>query len=89
MNKLLQTKYFFFFLLISFVGCKQKEEVTKIKIEHLSSSELVDSLSKNEFQFASLSGKAEIEFIDDKSTSFKAHLRIQKDSVIWISITLF
>jgi hypothetical protein len=87
MNKLLQTKYFFFFLLLSFVGCKQKEEVSKVKVEHYPTRELIDSLSKNEFHFNSLSAKAEIEFIDEKSTSFKAHLRIQKDSIIWISIT--
>tara|TARA_R110001592_G_scaffold29262_3_gene106294 strand:- start:623 stop:1441 length:819 start_codon:yes stop_codon:yes gene_type:complete len=87
MNKLLQTKYFLLFFLISFVGCKQKEEVAKVKIEHYSSKELVDLLSKNEFQFTSISAKAEIEYTEEKSTSFKAHLRIQKDSIIWISIT--
>lgn len=87
MNKLFQAKYFFLFLLVLFYACKPQEEITKVKIEHLSSKELVDSLTKKEFHFNSLSAKAEIEFIDEKSTSFKAHLRVKKDSVIWISIT--
>jgi hypothetical protein len=87
MNKLLWVKYLFLFLLFYSYGCKQNEEVSKVKIEHYPTRELIDSLSKNEFHFNSLSAKAEIEYIDEKETSFKAHLRIQKDSVIWISIT--
>jgi uncharacterized protein DUF4292 len=87
MNKLFHIKYSILFLFIFFYACKPQEEIVKNKIEHHTTKELVDSLSKNEFNFGSLSAKAEIEFIDEKSTSFKAHLRIQKDSVIWISIT--
>ena len=87
MNRFLQAKYFILFLLISFYACKQHEEVSKEKLEHFSAKELVENLDKNEFQFKSISTKAEIEFVDEKSTSFKAHLRVQKDSVIWISIT--
>ena len=87
MNRFFQAKYFILFLLISFYACKQHEEVSKEKLEHFSAKELIEQLDKNEFRFKSISTKVEIEFIDEKSTSFKAHLRVQKDSVIWISIT--
>ncbi len=87
MSKLLNTKYLLFFLMILFYACKPQEETAKEKLTHYSSKELVSLLTENEFTFNSISAKAEIEFTDKKSTSFKAHLRVKKDSIIWISIT--
>lgn len=87
MNKQQLFKYFSFFLLVLLFSCKPKEEIVKDKLEHYSSKELVNLLNTNEFNFHSMSAKAEIDYFDKKSTSFKAHLRVQKDSVIWISIT--
>lgn len=74
------------FLLFLF-SCKAPKEVEKIKLDHYSTKELLQKLETNEFQFESLSTKADITFTDEKSTSFKANLRIRKDSAIWLSIT--
>ena len=76
------------FLLFLF-SCKAPKEVVKekVKLAHLSTKELLEKLEVNEFKFETLSTKADITFIDEKETSFKANLRIRKDSAIWMSIT--
>lgn len=72
-------------------SCKiqEKENVkVKIKIKHRSPKFLVKKLKENEFQFNTISAKAAVIFNDGKKkTSFKTHIRIRKDSAIWMSIT--
>lgn len=71
-------------------SCKvQEKDNVKLKIKHRSSKFLVKKLKENEFNFNTVSAKANVSVIDssDKKTSFKVHLRIKKDSVIWMSIT--
>jgi outer membrane lipoprotein-sorting protein len=79
----LLTSVFLFFI----YSCKAPKEVVKVKMEHYSTKELLDSLAFKEFKFESLSTKADVTFFDEKETSFKAHLRVKNDSAIWISIT--
>jgi len=73
-----------------FVGCKVHEkENVKVKVKPRSTKFLVNKLLENEFKFNTIAAKASVAIIDsaDKKTSFKTHLRIKKDSVIWMSIT--
>lgn len=89
MNKI---KYTYFIALIIFLGsffsCKiQQNNKDKVRIQHQSTSFLVGELTKNEFEFKRFSAKANVVFDNGKKTSFKIHLRIQKDSAIWVSIT--
>ncbi len=71
-------------------SCKvQEKDNVKLKIKARSSKYLVKKLKKNEFQFETISAKATVNLIDsaNKKTAFKTHLRIRKDSVIWMSIS--
>ena len=71
-------------------SCKiQEKDNVKLKIKPRSSKFLINKLKTNEFQFETISAKASINLTDslNKKTSFKTHLRIRKDSAIWISIT--
>ena len=91
MNKLNLRYYITIFTIgLLFFSCKvQEKENVKLKIKARSSKFLVKKLKANEFQFKTISAKASVSIIDstNKKTSFKAHLRIRKDSVIWMSIT--
>lgn len=90
MNKSNRLVYIFLLVLISLFACKSRQKTVTTdfgRIKHISDKNLIDSLEKNEFQFNVLSAKASVKFIDDKETSFKAHIRVKKDSVIWVSIT--
>ncbi|MGB0882808.1 MAG: DUF4292 domain-containing protein [Vicingaceae bacterium] len=46
-------------------------------------------MKDNEFQFETISAKANVAIVDSagKKTGFKTHLRIRKDSAIWMSIS--
>lgn len=77
-------------VIIFFVGCKvQEKENVKIKVKPRSTKFLVNKLLESEFKFNTISAKASVAIIDssNKKTTFKTHLRIKKDSVIWMSIT--
>lgn len=78
----------FSFLAITSFSCKlQEKENIKVKVKSRPTKFLVKQLIENEFEFTTISAKAAVTVEDGKKTSFKAHLRIQKDSVIWMSIT--
>lgn len=90
MNKSNRLVYIFLLVLISLFACKSRQKTVTTdfgRIKHISDKNLIDSLENNEFQFNVLSAKASVKFIDDKETSFKAHIRVKKDSAIWVSIT--
>jgi hypothetical protein len=67
----------------------QEKENVKLKIKPRPTKFLVNKLLDNEFQFNTISAKAAVVVADssNKKTSFKTHLRIKKDSIIWMSIT--
>lgn len=69
-------------------ACKNKEKASRKPLEGKKTEYLLNQLRINEFQFKTISSKAEFNlFQDDKKTSFKASIRMRKDSAIWISIT--
>lgn len=87
----LKLGYWLSILTICFIlfSCKVHEkENIKIKVKYRSSRFLVSKLKENEFKFNTFSTKTAVSFNDgEKKTSFKTHLRIKKDSAIWMSIT--
>jgi len=73
-------------------SCKvqEKENVkVRVRVKHRSPKFLVKKLKENEFRFNTISAKSKTTIIDSsgKKTSFKTHIRIKKDSAIWLSIT--
>lgn len=87
MNNQTNILWVVFVTLLLVFSCKAPKEVEKVKLEHYSTKELLEKLETNELKFETLSTKADITYTDDKETSFKANLRIRKDSAIWLSIT--
>jgi hypothetical protein len=81
---------FIVFVGISIFSCKvQEKDNVKLKIKTRSPKFLVKKLKSKEFHFETVSAKAAVAIIDSsgKKTSFKTHIRIRKDSAIWMSIT--
>jgi len=91
MNKIKALYWFPIIFLGTFLfSCKvQEKENVKVKVKARSSKFLVKKLKEKEFNFSSISAKYSIAIIDSagKKKSFKTHLRIRKDSAIWMSIT--
>lgn len=89
MNK--PSAYLFLILLATLFihACKTPQATVKKhdKIDNLNASKLLDSINENRLAFEYFSSKLSVELsLPDDSKSFKANLRIRKDSVIWIYI---
>ncbi len=71
-------------------ACKTQKEIVGVqaeKVDNLSASKLIDSIQQNRLSFDYFMAKLSVELtLPDDSKSFKANLRIRKDSVIWIYI---
>lgn len=77
------------FITLILFSCKPQENKVKVKVKinHRSTKFLIAKLIEKEFQFNTLSAKAGVVYDNGKKTSFKTHLRVRKDSAIWMSIT--
>ena len=74
--------------LLFFVSCGKKERASRKPLEGKKALYLIEQMKANEFDFDTFSAKAEFTFHQkSKKNSFKANIRIKKDSIIWISIT--
>ncbi|MCK4677226.1 MAG: DUF4292 domain-containing protein [Bacteroidales bacterium] len=88
-----ERKSFFYFVLyilplFLFFSCSTSKKVIKEPIKAEGPEYLFNQLKKNELQYNWFSVKFSADYIyNKKKTSFSGHLRIRKDSAIWISIS--
>lgn len=76
------------FLVLTTFSCRSPRSIMKIPIKEKGPEYLFTQLKKNELKFDWLAAKVNIEYIEDKKqTYFKAQIRMQKDSVIWMSFS--
>ena len=70
-------------------GCSSKKALTKTDLHEFTASHLIKEVENNAFDFDSFQSKIsmKVETID-KSFSVKGQLRMQKDSIIWTSISM-
>jgi hypothetical protein len=69
-------------------GCKSTERARRASLEGKKTEALISEMLTNELHYEFFSAKAAITMHKgEEKTSFKANLRIHKDSAIWISIT--
>ncbi|MEQ8907656.1 MAG: DUF4292 domain-containing protein [Vicingaceae bacterium] len=74
--------------LLFLLACGSKEKASRKPLEGNNADYLLKQMKANEFDFDTFSAKAEFSMQQDgKKNSFKANIRIKKDSLIWISIT--
>lgn len=82
--------FIFSVLTIVFVvtGCSSKKKMTKVTLREFTASHLIKEVQENEFDFDSFQAKMSLKVeTNDKSFSTKGQLRMQKDSIIWTSIS--
>lgn len=69
-------------------SCKSSRSIIKEPIKEYGADYLFDKLKDNELKFDWFSAKYSLDLvIDKKKTSLSGQLRVQKDSVIWISFS--
>lgn len=70
------------------MGCKTRRAIEKSPLFPLNESALLDLLDQNEFEYKSFNSKLSVSAdMPGQKGSFKVNLRMQKDSVIWMSVT--
>ena len=75
-------------LLFVGTGCSSKKKMTKTTLREFTASHLSKEVQNNEFDFDSFQAKMNLRVeTADKSFSTKGQLRMQKDSIIWTSIS--
>lgn len=69
-------------------GCSSKRSIIKEPLKEAKSAYLLEELANSELQFSWFSAKFAINYIYDKKlTEFRGQIRIQKDSIIWLSFS--
>lgn len=82
----------FFGIAIALSSCKTTQEIerTRSNLEKLSPEEIVQKSKTNSRLQGSLALKSKVYFKTSKlSDSFKMHIRMKRDSIIWISATYY
>lgn len=71
-------------------SCKTFRKKHFLKHQNFRSDSVISNLNTHEFNFNTLDGKVSITAnVDDKKQSFSAHIRMKKDSIIWVSVSPF
>lgn len=70
-------------------GCSSKKKMTKTSLREFTAASLIREVEKNEFDFDKMQAKINLKIeTNDKNFTAKGQLRMQKDSIIWTSISL-
>ena len=78
----------FFFIASLLVGCSGTRKAVRAPIKEQGAQYLASKLKEHEFKFQQFSAKFNVTYqVDQKKTSVTGNLRIEHDSIIWISIT--
>lgn len=91
MNKKFNILLIFSLLAILLLGssCSSKKKMTKSSLRDFTASRLIKEVEKNEFDFDKFQAKINVRIeTSEKSFTVKGQLRMQKDSIIWTSVSL-
>lgn len=92
MNRRLNILLIFFVLTaIPFINtsCTTKKKATKTSLREFTANRLIKEVEENSFDFDNFQAKVNVKIeTNNKNVSVKGQLRMQKDSIIWTSISL-
>lgn len=86
--KILKSCSLFLLTLLLFSGCTGTRKALRAPLKEQGAEYLINKLKNNELKYRSLSAKFSATYYRNrKKTSFSGQMRIQHDSIIWISVT--
>lgn len=78
-----------FGIMLNLNSCSSERKTTKSSLRSYNANRIVKEVEENSFEFDNIQTKLDIRYKDDKnSLGLKGQLRMQKDSVIWLSLSL-
>ena len=69
-------------------SCSTQRNLDKSSLKPLSANQIIREIEDNQFEFESLETKIGVSLKSNNKLGLKGQMRIQKDSVIWISLSL-
>lgn len=70
-------------------SCSSKKAVTKTSLREFTARQLIKEVDDNAFDYENMIAKISVKVVtNDKNISIKGQLRMQKDSIIWTSLSL-
>ena len=69
-------------------SCSTKRDLGRNNLKSLSANHLIREIEDNQFEFENIEAKIGLSLKGDSSFGLKGQIRMQKDSVIWISLSL-
>lgn len=81
---MIKNKYLFIVLIVFLSSCKVLKNTSNDSISDTKHKKLEKLIEKNKFKFDDFSSKVRVIY---NKQNFTAHLRMKKDSIIWISLT--
>ena len=76
----------FVFCLLSFNSCSTNKNASSIR--NLSANHIIREVERNQFEFDNFETKFNVKVKGDNNIGLKGQMRIQNDSVIWVSLSL-
>lgn len=76
----------FVFCLLSFNSCSTNKNASSIR--NLSANHIIREVERNQFEFDDFETKFNVKVKGDNNIGLKGQMRMQNDSVIWISLSL-
>lgn len=84
MNRLWLLAFSFWLLVLG--SCSTNKNVSSIR--NLSANHIIREVERNQFEFENIETKFNVKVKGDNSIGLKGQMRMQNDSVIWISLSL-
>lgn len=89
MNRAIKIMFLITVLSAAFPACKTTYQVGSEKVKKVSERKIIRNVIKNYLTYNTLSYRFNGEFSDSgKTTSFNGTIRIKKDSIIWVSLSV-
>ena len=70
-------------------SCSSKKSMTKTTLREFTARQLIKEVDDNAFDYENMMAKISVKVeTNDKNVNMKGQLRMQKDSIIWTSLSL-
>lgn len=87
-RKLIVRGFWFVALVMLVCSCSSNKDITKSNLRSYSANHIIREIEDNRFEFDNLETKLDIKVKGDNKLGLKGQLRMQNDSVIWVSLSL-
>ncbi len=76
------------FLVLILFSCSTNKEISRSRLKHYTANHIIREIEDNNFEFDNFEAKFDVKMKGDNKFGLKGQLRMQNDSLIWVSLSL-